>query len=129
MSLKKNCCSPFESCGLENEMIGRRAFIKAAGRIKVMAGPFSAADSSCPVKVELEAYTPFIPLNRDESSYPVIAMRYTVTNSSSTSQEVAIAGWIDNNTNGTKGQKVNAYRELPSCSLRQFQSFLVKNYQ
>ncbi|MGJ8676699.1 MAG: GH116 family glycosyl-hydrolase [Akkermansiaceae bacterium] len=247
MSLKKNCCSPFESCGSENEMIGRRAFIKAsgltaamliAGRIKVMAGPFSAADfdkiipfdkklgvdwiaslyargeaftatskegnlkyigmpvsgictgqvylggdgqlwywnltavkdkknnpkglrymepdrakspagqgfalqikgkvhtldaegfadvkftnqypmglvdyadSSCPVKVQLEAYTPFIPLNRDESSYPVIVMRYTVTNSSSTSQEVAIAGWIDNNTNGAKGQKVNAYREL-----------------
>lgn len=68
-------------------------------------------DGSCPVDVQLEAYTPFIPLNRDESSYPVAVMRYTVTNSSSTDQEVGIAGWIDNPWAG-KGGKVSAYRHL-----------------
>ncbi|MGD9418419.1 MAG: GH116 family glycosyl-hydrolase [Verrucomicrobiota bacterium JB025] len=69
------------------------------------------SDAACPVKVRLEAYTPFIPLNREESSYPVIVMRYTVTNGSSAEQEVSIAGWIDNIW-GAKGAKVSAYREM-----------------
>jgi non-lysosomal glucosylceramidase len=68
-------------------------------------------DANCPVDVQLEAYTPFIPLNRDESSYPVVVMRYTVTNSSSKTQEVAIAGWIDNMWAGN-GDKVSVYRHL-----------------
>ena len=79
-------------------------------------------DDACPVAVRLEAYTPFIPLNRDESSYPVIVMRYTLTNTSSTSQDVAIAGWIENISNrglGKKaqGKKVSAYRELENITL------------
>ncbi|MGJ8653760.1 MAG: GH116 family glycosyl-hydrolase [Opitutaceae bacterium] len=69
------------------------------------------ADDACPVKVQLEGYSPFIPLNRDESEYPVIVMRYTVTNSSSEPQEVAIAGWINNQWVG-KGAKTSAYRHL-----------------
>ncbi|QDT00982.1 GH116 family glycosyl-hydrolase [Adhaeretor mobilis] len=79
------------------------------------------ADDSCPVTVQLEAYTPFIPLNRDESSYPVIVMRYTLTNTDSTAQDVSIAGWIENISNrqsakrakgqAAKGQKVTVYRE------------------
>ncbi|GAA5507413.1 GH116 family glycosyl hydrolase [Novipirellula caenicola] len=75
-------------------------------------GRVDYADESCPLNVQLEAYTPFIPLRRDESSYPVIVMRYTVTNHSPDSQEVAMAGWIDNSTNGSKGKKVCVYREL-----------------
>ena len=69
------------------------------------------ADAACPVDVQLEAYTPFIPLNRDQSSYPVAVMRYTVTNSSSKSQEVALAGWINNIWAG-KGAKKSAYSHL-----------------
>lgn len=69
------------------------------------------ADAVCPVKVQLEAFTPFIPLNRDQSEYPVVVKRYTVTNGSSMNQEVSIAGWIDNIWAG-KGAKVSAYRHL-----------------
>lgn len=69
------------------------------------------ADAGCPVKVQLEAYSPFIPLNRDDSEFPVIVMRYTVTNHSSTDQEVGIAGWIDNIWAG-KGAKESVYRHL-----------------
>lgn len=69
------------------------------------------ADTACPVKVHLEAYTPFIPLNRDASSYPVIVMRYTVTNTSSASQDLAIGGWIENNVNAPKERRVSVYHE------------------
>lgn len=35
-------------------------------------------DSELPVKVSMEAYTPFIPLNTDDSSIPCAIIRYTV---------------------------------------------------
>ncbi|MFC7338751.1 GH116 family glycosyl-hydrolase [Haloferula chungangensis] len=74
------------------------------------------ADADFPVEVQLEAYTPFIPLDRDESSYPVIVMRYTVTNSTSETCEVALAGWIQNLVAAKKGPKVSEYRELENIA-------------
>ncbi|MBK1825555.1 hypothetical protein JIN81_00865 [Haloferula rosea] len=74
------------------------------------------ADADCPVDVQLEAYTPFIPLDRDESSYPVVVMRYTLTNHSSETREVALAGWIQNLVAARKGPKVSAYRELDNIA-------------
>ncbi|MDP4883977.1 MAG: non-lysosomal glucosylceramidase [Opitutales bacterium] len=79
------------------------------------------SDSTCPVDVQLQAYTPFIPLNRDDSSYPVIVMRYKVSNSSSTDQEVDVAGWIENISNaksrkGATDNKLAAYRQLEGIS-------------
>jgi non-lysosomal glucosylceramidase len=53
-------------------------------------------DKNCPLSVVLKAYTPFIPLNRDDSSYPFITMEYTLTNDSEHTQESTIAGWIPN---------------------------------
>jgi uncharacterized protein (DUF608 family) len=67
------------------------------------------ADAACPVQVKLEAYTPFIPLNRDESSYPVVVMRYTLTNRSSSVQDLAIAGWIQNRWAEKQEPKRSAY--------------------
>ena len=71
--------------------------------------------------VELEAYTPFIPLNRDDSSYPVIVMRYTIKNTSDQVQETAIAGWVENFSNfrsgqGTGGVRLSGYREQDGLS-------------
>ena len=79
------------------------------------------ADAACPVRVELEAYTPFIPLNRDDSSYPVIVMRYTIKNTSDQVQETAIAGWVENFSNfrsgqGTGGIRLSRYSELDGLS-------------
>jgi non-lysosomal glucosylceramidase len=67
-----------------------------------------------PVSVDLEALTPFIPLDRDESSYPVTILRYTLTNLTDQPQQVGIAGWIENisnrHTGSSKlGQRVNRF--------------------
>ena len=86
-------------------------------------GKVEYADADCPVKIQLDAYTPFIPLNRDDSSYPVIVMRYTIENSSDQEQEVAIAGWIENFSNhrsgkdNDKGVRLSQYRELDGLSV------------
>ena len=92
-------------------------------------GKVDFADDDCPIDVNLEAWTPFIPLDRDESSYPVVVMRYTLTNNSETPQEVSIAGWTQNISNRkigkkgkgkgkgeVKGKKVSVYREFDNIS-------------
>lgn len=79
-------------------------------------GVVDYADDACPVRVRLEAYTPYIPLNRDESSYPVIALRYTVTNRSDAAQQVEIAGWVENYLHGGQARKVNTYHELDNIA-------------
>jgi non-lysosomal glucosylceramidase len=53
-------------------------------------------DPELPVVVELEAFSPFIPLNESDSSLPVSVMRFTVKNTSGTAVEVELAGWLEN---------------------------------
>jgi uncharacterized protein (DUF608 family) len=53
-------------------------------------------DPALPVTVSLEAFSPFIPLNVDDSSLPATIMRYTVKNTGSESVEVELAGWLEN---------------------------------
>ncbi|MCC6676733.1 MAG: hypothetical protein IT436_06275 [Phycisphaerales bacterium] len=48
------------------------------------------------VEVSLEAFSPFIPLNTEESSLPVTVMGYTVKNTSGAELEIDIAGWLQN---------------------------------
>jgi len=54
------------------------------------------ADASLPVEVELEAFSPFIPLNAVDSSIPATVLRYTVKNTSRADAEVTLAGWLEN---------------------------------
>jgi uncharacterized protein (DUF608 family) len=53
-------------------------------------------DSSLPVKVELDAFSPFIPHEPDDSGLPVAILRYRVTNPGPSTAQVSIAFSIDN---------------------------------
>jgi non-lysosomal glucosylceramidase len=53
-------------------------------------------DPQSSVTVSLEAFSPHIPLNTDESSLPATVMRYSVKNISSARVEVQLAGWLEN---------------------------------
>lgn len=53
-------------------------------------------DSTLPVEVELEAFSPFIPHEPDDSGLPVAVLRYRVSNSGDTDAEVGIAFSIEN---------------------------------
>lgn len=53
-------------------------------------------DSAFPVKVSLEAFSPFAPLDVDGSSLPLTVMRYTVSNTSAKAVEVSLAGILAN---------------------------------
>jgi non-lysosomal glucosylceramidase len=53
-------------------------------------------DRSLPVKVELDAFSPFIPHDPDDSGLPVAILRYRVTNPGQVPAKVGIAFSIDN---------------------------------
>lgn len=53
-------------------------------------------DDGCPVRVALEAFSPFIPLDEDDSSLPATFMRFTLTNTGTQPVEAAVAGWMEN---------------------------------
>ena len=67
----------------------------------VFTGEFPLArvdfdDAALPVKVALEAFTPFIPLDADESGLPVAVLRYRVTNPNTAAAQVSIVFSIEN---------------------------------
>lgn len=69
-------------------------------------------DRSLPVKVALDAFSPFIPHEPDDSGLPVAVLRYTVTNPGHARATVSIAFSLDNPVqSGDSDQKrINVYR-------------------
>ena len=69
-------------------------------------------DSALPVTVSLEAFSPFIPHEPDESGLPVAILRYRVTNPGAVSAKVSIAWSVENPTGRTpaKDTRVNEYK-------------------
>jgi uncharacterized protein (DUF608 family) len=56
-------------------------------------------DRSLPVRVELDAFSPFVPHEPDDSGLPVAILRYRATNPGSATAQVAIAFSIENPIN------------------------------
>src|SRR3984885_11850481 len=76
-------------------------------------------DPSLPVKIELDAFSPFIPHDPDASGLPVAILRYRVSNPATTSANVAISFSIENpvkppartgQAQATEDPRVNEYR-------------------
>jgi non-lysosomal glucosylceramidase len=70
------------------------ANISFEGRYPV--GRVTYKDKGCPVSVKLEAYSPFIPLNTNDSSLPATIMSYTVKNESGKKATAEISGRLEN---------------------------------
>jgi uncharacterized protein (DUF608 family) len=54
------------------------------------------ADKELPVKVQLEAYSPYIPLNAEDSAYPATILEFIVENTSKETVNAGIMGWLEN---------------------------------
>jgi non-lysosomal glucosylceramidase len=71
-------------------------------------------DRSLPVTVELEAFSPFIPHEPDDSGLPVAILRYRVTNRKSAKAKVSIAWSLENPVKvgapGDPGPRRNTYQ-------------------
>ena len=53
-------------------------------------------DQTLPVHVTLEAYSPFIPLNAEDSALPATLMEFTLRNTSGARVDVDLAGYLQN---------------------------------
>lgn len=59
-------------------------------------GRVSYRDNEMPIEVNLEAYTPFIPTDEDNSALPITILEYVVTNSGVNDIEIELGGWLQN---------------------------------
>ena len=59
-------------------------------------GRVNYRDPGCPLDVALEAFSPFIPLDEDNSGLPLTLMEYTVRNRSDKDVSLCLLGWLEN---------------------------------
>lgn len=59
-------------------------------------GTVNYRDPDSPVRVQLEAFSPFIPLNAADSALPATVMEFTVHNTSQSAVDIELAGWLEN---------------------------------
>ena len=93
--------------------------IKFKGQYPI--GYVSYKDSESPVIITLEAFSPFIPLNIDDSSFPATVMHYTVKNISDEVVEVDFVGWLQNaiclaNIRALPAERINEIEICPEGS-------------
>ncbi|HVV71775.1 MAG TPA: GH116 family glycosyl-hydrolase, partial [Verrucomicrobiae bacterium] len=67
-------------------------------------------DANFPVRVDLQAFSPFIPLNTEDSSLPATVMEFTVENQLQSSIELELGGWLENKVCLTSGQSRGCLR-------------------
>lgn len=59
-------------------------------------GQVEYRDAHCPVAVSLEAFSPFIPLDAEDSHLPATVMRWTLKNTSPEKVTCRLSGWLQN---------------------------------
>ncbi|UCD28700.1 MAG: hypothetical protein JSV03_16755, partial [Planctomycetota bacterium] len=67
-------------------------------------------DDRLPVAIEMEAFSPYIPLNAQESALPVTIFHIKMKNTSSQDIRVALAGWLENAVCCHSNKLVRAHR-------------------
>jgi uncharacterized protein (DUF608 family) len=74
-------------------------------------GTVEYRDNGCPLSVTLQAFSPFVPLNVDDSSLPVTVMQLTISNTGAEKIDVDIAGWLENKVCLVSEQTTEGSRE------------------
>ena len=76
-------------------------------------GNVSFREDGFPLEVKLQAFTPFIPTNHEESGFPTVIMEYTIKNIGDKDVEAELFGWLQNianyfTANSNKSKHVNS---------------------
>ena len=76
--------------------LDRDGFSDVRFRGEYPVGIVEYADPSVPLTVKLEAFSPFIPLNTDDSSLPATILQFTVRNPGTAAVDAVLAGELEN---------------------------------
>lgn len=82
--------------GGQSRTLDRDGFANIDFRGEYPIGMVEYADASVPVAVKLEAFSPFIPLNTDDSSLPATILQFTLRNTSAAPVEATLSGELEN---------------------------------
>ncbi|MEI6107866.1 MAG: GH116 family glycosyl-hydrolase, partial [Opitutae bacterium] len=82
--------------GPDTRTLDHTGFAAITFRGEYPIGRVEYADPGVPVTVQLEAFSPFIPLNTDDSSLPATILEYTLRNISAAPVQATIAGELEN---------------------------------
>jgi uncharacterized protein (DUF608 family) len=82
--------------GGQTRTLDRGGFSEINFRGEYPIGIVEYADASVPLAVKLEAFSPFIPLNIDDSSLPATILQFTVRNTSAAPVEATLFGELEN---------------------------------
>jgi uncharacterized protein (DUF608 family) len=80
----------------EVRALDRTGFKDVSFRGEYPIGYVEYHDPASPVAVSLEAFSPLVPLNVDDSILPATVMRFTVKNTGAAKVEAELAGWLEN---------------------------------
>jgi uncharacterized protein (DUF608 family) len=91
--------------------LDRRGFPDIRFRGEYPIGRVEYRDPALPLAVTLEAFSPFIPLNTDDSSLPATVMQFTLRNDCGQSIEAELIGTLENAVGlanrGQRGRRIN----------------------
>ncbi|OJW18837.1 MAG: hypothetical protein BGO49_17590 [Planctomycetales bacterium 71-10] len=93
-----------KGAGGEVRSLDRKGFADVRFRGEYPIGVVTYEDTSVPVRVILEAFSPFVPLDVDSSSLPATTLTYTVENTSAEAVEVELGAWLQNAVCHATGQ-------------------------
>ena len=91
--------------------LGRDGFANIEFQGEYPIGAVRYAEPGFPVKVEMEAFSPFIPLNAKDSGLPATLFHLTVQNTSSKEAQVRVLGWLENAVCLEYGQQFKGLRK------------------
>jgi hypothetical protein len=76
--------------------LDKSGFSRITFRGEYPVGTVEYKDATVPVQVTLEAFSPFVPLNTDDSSLPATVMRFTLRNTSNAPVAATLTGVLEN---------------------------------
>lgn len=90
---------------LQNELVNLPRFENSHLTCEYPFAKVELEDSELPAQVEMESFTPFIPLNSKDSGIPCAIIRYKVKNNTSRNMDVTVVGTLPN-ASGFEGYDV-----------------------
>ena len=82
--------------GPVTKALSKEGFADVTFRGEYPIGTVRYSEEGCPIQVEMEAFSPFIPLNAKDSALPATLFHVTVESVSSQRVTVSAGGWLEN---------------------------------